>query len=231
MKPAREIVTRSPYRDVGAVHATYIQSDPIEWESPWEEAFIHLALPCPVVAHIQFQPFTLFYLDSLGKEREHTPDFLLKLHSGLRLVVEVKTTKFIKKNQEKFDKSAALMRQSDAWYYVITEKQLDLHREDRANVWRRYARVAAPASQVAAALTMVRESEAGRTVQEFIDAGIAIETLYHLLGRRVLRAGLDLETTLTTTLNFPEQGAEHERLQFDHWFDCAAWGAHVPTGT
>lgn len=231
MKPARAIVTRSPYRDVGAVHATYLQPDPIEWESPWEETFIHLALPCPVVAQIQFQPFTLTYLDSLGKERKHTPDFLVKLHSGLRLVVEIKTTKFVKQNQEKFDKSTALMRQRDAWYYVITEKQLDLHREDLANVWRRYARVAAPADQVGTALRMVRENPAGCTVRQFTDAGIAIETLYHLLGRRVLCAGLDLETTLDTTLNFPEQGAQDERLQFDHWFDCSAWGTDVPAGS
>jgi hypothetical protein len=227
VKPARKIVQRSPYRDVGAVHAAYLQPDPIEWESPWEKAFIHLALPCPVVAHIQFQPFTLTYVDSAGKERKHTPDFLIRLNGGSRLVVEVKTTKFVAQHQEKFDKSTALLWASGARYYVITEKQLDLDRCDRANVWRRYARLAAPADQVAIVLGMVRDSQAGRTVQALLNAGVATETLYHLLGRRVLFAAQDLQTTPTTTLTLSQQGPDDERLQFDHWFDCSAWGTDV----
>jgi hypothetical protein len=229
MKPARTIVHRSTPRNVGAVHATYIQPEPIEWESTWEEAFIQIALPCPVIAHIQHQPFTLTYVDESGKERKHTPDFLVRLVGGQPLVVEVKPTKFVEQNKVKFDKSAALMLQRQAWYYVITEQHLNTRRQSLANLWRRYARVPASAEEVAVALQMVRENTAGCTVSQFTERGIAIETLYHLLGRRVLCAGRDLETTPNTFLNFPEKGVTDERLQFHDWFGCASWGTDIST--
>lgn len=227
MKPARKIVQRSPHRAVGAVHAAYLQPEPIEWESHWEKAFIHLALPCPVIARIQFQPFTLTYTDGTGKARKYTPDFLVHLSGGDRLVVEVKTTKFVEKNHEKFDKSTALLRDSGIQYYVITEKQLDLHRGDRANVWRRYARLAVPTDQLDVAMSMVRDNQAGQTIQSLLDAGVAMQTLYHLLGRRVLCAAPDLHTTPTTTITLSQKELSDERLQFDHWFDCSAWGTDV----
>ncbi|WOB11401.1 TnsA endonuclease N-terminal domain-containing protein [Piscinibacter gummiphilus] len=230
MKPARAIVTRSPHRNVGVVHAPHIQGAPIDWESFRERSFIRLALTCTAIAHIQHQPFQIHYVDAEGQTRKHTPDFLVTLRSGTRVVVEIKTTPYIPEHQEKFDRSAAQMRDKGGWYYVVTEKELNTEREERAEIWRRYARAPAPADQIERALQLVRENQGGQTGAQLSAAGVSLQTMYHLLGRRVLTVGRDLLLKDTTTLNFPEK-EQDDRLQFDRWFGCAPWESDLSAGT
>jgi hypothetical protein len=230
MKPARPIITRSPHRSVGIVNAPHLQEEPIHWESLRERSFIRLALTCVAIRHIHYQPFVIDYVDNDGQSRKHTPDFLVTLRSGTRLVVEIKTTPYIAEHREKFHRSAAQMRNKGGWYYVVTEKELDTEREERAEVWRRYARAPAPADEIERALQLVRENERGQTGAQLSAADVSLQTMYHLLGRRILSVGSDLLLTDTTTLNFPEK-EQDDRLQFDRWFGCAPWGSDVSAGS
>jgi hypothetical protein len=231
MKPARTLVARSPHRNVGAVHAPWMQPAPIEWESFRERAFIRLAILCPAVAQLQHQPFEIKYSAADGEVRRHTPDFLVTLVGGMRLVIEVKMTKYVEENRAKFDGAAEKVRAEGGRYYVITERMLNAQREDRANVWRRYARGGAAPAQIDLILNRVRDHRNGCTLAELVGAGAGMGVIHHMLGRRMLIAAKDLQLTPKTRLNFPNIGEPDERVYFDSWFGCSPWGENVGTET
>jgi hypothetical protein len=224
MKPAaRVLVRRSPHRSVGAVHAPHLQADPIEWESPWENAFVHIAIGCPVVAHVTAQPFKLEYIDSLGRKRTHVPDYLVRLRSGARLVVEVKTTAYLDEHREKFDRSSEVLCSRGAWYYVVTEKQLSERLYWQLLIWRRYARAPVDATQVERALRCIRNSESGCTVADLMTEEVSLSTHYHLLGRKALAASTGREIHQDSVLTFFQCEASDERDLFDRWIGCTTW--------
>lgn len=227
MKPARVLVRRSPRQSAGAVHAPHLQVEPIEWESPWEKAFIQMAIACPVVAHIQEQPFKLHYIDAVGRERSHVPDYRVRLRCGLHLVIEVKTTKYLDGHREKFNRSSEILRARGAWYYVVTDKQLDKKLYWQLSIWRRYARAPADASEVERALHCIRNSAGGCTVAELMSEDVSLGTLYHLMGRRALAASTGREIHKDSVLNFVNCEASDERDLFDRWIGCEAWRADL----
>lgn len=231
MKPARELVTRSPHRNVGAVHAPWLQPAPIEWESFRERSFIRLAITCPVIAELQHQPFEIVYPAADGEMRRHTPDFLVTLSGGTRLVVEVKMTKYVEENRLKFDGATEKVRAEGGYYYVITERMLNAQREDRANVWRRYARGSAARDQIDLVVNRIRDEREGCTLAELVNVGARLDVIQYLLGRRMLVATKDLLLTPKTRLNFPIIGEPDERVYFDSWFGCSPWGENVGAET
>jgi hypothetical protein len=203
----------------------------IEWESPHERRFIHIALACPVIAAIQHQPFKVRYPWHDGKEHTYTPDFQVTTHSGLRFVVEIKTERFVKENTPLFDCCAPILEKAGARFYVLTEASVAKERANRATLWKRYARVPADQDQIEVAVSALRAADDfGRPLQDLMNAGVAIETLYHLLGRRIFSVGPSLETLPTAVVTFNEQGSDDERLQFENWFGCSAWRTHVSIG-
>ena len=71
--PSRRVVTRSPHRRVGHVSCPWFQEDQVDWESLFEKGFIHIALLCPGLVELRFQPFKL----ELPIGLHYTPDFPL----------------------------------------------------------------------------------------------------------------------------------------------------------
>lgn len=62
------------------------------YESALERAFFLVALTDPETADIVEQPFTLLYVDSDGRTRRYTFDYLVTTKSGRRIAVEVKNS-------------------------------------------------------------------------------------------------------------------------------------------
>jgi hypothetical protein len=230
MRPAHQVVTRSPHRSVGIVAAPWLQAMPIEHESMLEKSFIEIALACPIVQSLRHQPFKLTYqLD--GKQHTNVPDFLLRCYGGFKVVVEVKPEVFVAEQTAKFNAISALLAQRDLLYYVVTDTHINRMDVERARLWRRYARTKVNQTDIAYALAAV---PAGKEVDlnQLLKQGIQIEVLYHLLGRRQLIAVYGLSLSPSSKICQPKlEDLRDEHFFFNHWFGCAPWGADMAPGT
>ena len=229
MRPARQIVTRSPHRRVGIITASWIQPEPVEHESDLEKAFIELVLSCPALRGIRHQPFKIHY-EVLEEPHWHVPDFLLTLARDSKVVVEIKPQRFVGKHQAKFDAVAALLKQQGVAYYVVTDAHLTRSRVRTASLWRRYARGEiddASAAQVFGLLQV-----ATRSWQEVVDLGVQPAIVSHLLGRRAIHCADGLDFTPDSRLLLPsKEELSDEHVCFESWFGCLPWGAQLDTET
>jgi hypothetical protein len=220
MKPVRQIITRSPHRTVGAIHAAWFQAEPIHHESDLEAAVIKLLLLAPTVQSIKHQAVKLVYSDGT-KDRTHVPDLLLMLRDKRTAFVEVKPEKFVAEHRQKFDACAALLRCRDIQYFVCTDEHVDKVRESRANELLQLARMAAPSAQLDELVGWVR-ARGRTTVEDAISRG-GMPLIEHAVGRRLLLTDPSLELSPGNWLTTLETA--DELLCIDRWLGCAPWPA------
>lgn len=230
MKPARQVVTRSPHRTVGLINAGWVQSSSIEYESQLERHFVHLALLMPELVSIQHQPFKISYRE-FEKERTHIPDMLLALKGGRHAIVEIKPSRFVGKHKEKFDAASAVVAEKKGTYFVATEEHIDQDRYARAEYWLRYARIPMAEDICVPVMRVVMKSVGGVKYGDLLDSGISEAVILHLLGRRHLVADPDLIVGRETLLNVTKHGdVENEAVSISRWFGCLPWRAELPIG-
>jgi TnsA endonuclease N terminal len=228
MKPARQVVTRSPHRSVGLVNAGWLQQESIEWESPHEQRFIHCVLLLPNLVALKHQPFKIEYRDAAGRLHKYTPDFLVELKDGVRVVVEVKPTRFVDKYRTEFDAAASQLRDAGGQFYVLTEKQVQKDRAKRARLWLKFARQGAADADTVPVLRRVAAAPDGIPYGELRDLGFSEGAILHLLGRRYLKTNAQFELNPETRLVAIDRGdLGNERIQFDSWFDCSPWRTNM----
>lgn len=219
MKPARQVISRSPHRTVGSIHASWFQADPIHHESDLEAGIAKTLLLAPTVESIRPQAIKLTYWDG-ADERTHVPDFLVTLRDKRTAVVEGKPERFVPEHRQKFDACATLLRQRGVDYFVCTDKHADKARVARADELLQAARMAAPAEQLAELIAWVRTS--GRaTVQETLSKGYSEMLVEHAVGRRLLLTDPTLDLAPGSWLTTQETA--DELLCIEHWLGCSPW--------
>lgn len=225
MRSARQVVHRSPHRSVGTIVAPWIEGGAFEHESETEKGFLQLAVTCPVVHGIRPQPFAMD-LES-GKER-HTPDYLIQLKGGTKLVVEVKPERFIPKNETRFDRIAALLSERMLPYYVMSNCAPGNASVNEALLWRRYARSSVNDWSGEIALALSLASKSTETFESLQSHGVSRPVIYHLLGRGRLVSSTRFLLTPESRLH-PFSVEEHldERICFEHWIGCSPWRADL----
>lgn len=219
MKPARKVITTSPQRTVGAVHANWFQDGPIHHESDLEADVIKVLLMAPTVRRIQHQPVRLTYLDG-ETERKHFPDLGLTLADGTTAYVEVKPKKFVPEHLVKFNACAALLRKKDVDYFVVTDEQVGTERAWHAQAIHESAKRAAPADALTALVDWVRERRSA-SVADVLGAGFSEPLLQHAVGRRQLLTDPSLELNPGSWLT--TQDIADELLSLASWLGCTPW--------
>lgn len=219
MKPARKVITTSPQRTVGAVHANWFQDGPIHHESDLEADVIKVLLMAPTVRRIQHQPVRLTYLDG-QTERKHFPDLGLTLADGTTAYVEVKPKKFVPEHLVKFNACAALLRKKDVDYFVVTDEQVGTERAWQAQTIYDMAKRAAPADALTALVDWVRERRSA-SVADVLGAGFSEPLLQHAVGRRQLLTDPSLELNPGSWLT--TQDTADELLSLASWLGCTPW--------
>lgn len=122
----REVVTRSPYREVGVVNAPYLLNHEVHHESHLERRFIHCALSCPVVLDIRHQIEI-----ELSSGKRYTADFGLTLLDGLTVMVEVKPEIFVGKHLEKLTDAKRVSESLGQRFVLVTDEHID-----KSGLWR-----------------------------------------------------------------------------------------------
>lgn len=206
MKPARRIITTSPHRSVGAVHASWFQSDPIHHESFLEKGCIELMLLMPMATHIQHQPVKMRYQFE-GKEHSHVPDFKLTLAGGAQAIVEVKPESLLDEHRNKFDQCSAQLAQAGIDYYVCTDKKLTDAFVERAEGLRDLARRAVPADMLRELLLLVSSGD-DLKVEDALNQGFSEQVIGHAVGRRLLTVGPSLDLSPSNRLVVMDTGRD-----------------------
>lgn len=219
MKPARKVITTSPQRTVGAVHANWFQVGSIHHESDLEADVIKVLLMAPTVRLIQHQPVRLTYLDG-ETERKHFPDLGLTLADGTTAYVEVKPKKFVPEHLVKFNACAALLRKKDVDYFVVTDEQVGPERAWHAQTIYDMAKRAAPADALTALVDWVRERRSA-SVADVLGAGVSEPLLQHAVGRGLLLTDPSLELNPGSWLT--TQDTADELLSLASWLGCTPW--------
>ena len=230
MKPARQVVKPTTHRSVGIVHVGWFQPEGIVHESELEAAFVRHAVLCPATRTIHAQPFRLAWCDAEGVDRQYVPDYLVTLTDGSRVVVEVRPARFVDQDRAKFSAAAIQLAARQIGYVVITDEHVPETRQQIDRLILRAARGSVAADRIAPAVEIVAAAGIdGLSWSCAIDNAVPESDWHHLVGRRILVAdtGVELSSSsrLFLPLNWP--GArDHERLQFERWFGCQAWGAN-----
>jgi uncharacterized protein YodC (DUF2158 family) len=219
--PARDVVTRSPKRNVGMVNCGWFQSQPIEHESRQEKHFVLRAILSPSVKRIQHQPFKL----ELDRRRSYTPDFLLVFENGEQAVFEVKIAKRVKGGKERLDNIAELLMRDELLYFVVHEGQIEgKGRLERAALIRRYAKLGMPDELVSSVTTLVQRHPRGIAIATVLKrCSISRQQLFHLIALRKVCTGRMLAIDDTDLVFPPRQEMHDAARQFGDWFGCAPW--------
>lgn len=188
--PSRRVVTRSPHRRVGHVSCPWFQEDQVDWESLFEKGFIHIALLCPGLVELRFQPFKL----ELPNGLRYTPDFLLTFCDSSQLVVEVKPSEFVFAHAEKLDAAKAILRARGIRFKVCTEQEIDSSdRRSRASKILRHARSTAAKLHSDIVAEQIPQWRFPLSLAELIDrTGLSPHELCGVIGRRALFLRPDL---------------------------------------
>lgn len=231
MRPARQVISRSPSRSVGRIAAPWLEGNRfLEHESETEKSFLQLAVTCPVVRSIQAQPFKQNYMLD-GQSRTNVPDYLLTLRAGKSLVVEVKPEKFVPRYKDRFDAISLELAKSGLTYYAVTHCTPGDAAVDEATLWRRYARTVANEATCIHAMSLAT-SQGGMTFSDLLLSGVPAATIYHLLGRgRLVSSSGFALTPVTRLLPFMKEESRDERVYFEHWIGCTPWRTHLAAGT
>lgn len=129
MKPKHKVVTRSPHRTVGLIPCSWLQSEPIEYESQLEYRAIKKLILTPHVIQIKSQPFQILY----GENDcfSYTPDLLVTFEDQRTLIIEIKPFKFVEKQRAVFDSVDEILRQRRFTFCVVTEQEIDIDDSDQ----------------------------------------------------------------------------------------------------
>jgi hypothetical protein len=204
MKPARQIVKPTTRRSVGLIHASWFASDGIPHESELEAAFVRHALLCTAVMHIDAQPFRIDWVDRSVEQRSYVPDYLVTLRDRTRIVVEVKPTKFVDEDRDKFDSAAALLAKKRIGFVVITEKHVPESLQCAGRLLLRSGRGELPKERIASAVARAREGgTTGLSWSEALASGISEQDWHYLLARGLLLADTGVKLTLSSRLFQP----------------------------
>ena len=227
MKPSRKVVTRSPHRVVGLIACNWLQKLPIEYESQLEKRFIQKILLTPGVTEIIHQPFQIEYGEAL--EKKYTPDFLITLQDGTKIVVEVKPEKFIPKFADTFDAAGDILQQRNFKFCVVSELQIDIKDEPESiDLLLRYAKGSFPHSDIEAvkqfiSCTIKREI----SIKETCDStNSSIHLLFHMLGRRILRFSNEISTSINTLILGNSEGESDDNVFIPNWLNNTQWTAN-----
>jgi len=231
MKPARQVVKPTTHRSVGIVHVGWFQPEGIVHESELEAAFVRHAVLCPATRTIHAQPFRLAWCDTEGTDREYVPDYLVTLTDGSRIVVEVRPARFVNQDRAKFSAAAASLAAKRIGYTVVTDEHLSAARQQIDRLILRAARGNVMADRIAPALALVgAKGVDGLLWSRALASEVPEPDWHHLIGRRVLVADTGIELSPSSRLFLPLNWPgvrDHERLQFERWFGCQAWGPNT----
>ncbi|GGC83595.1 TnsA endonuclease N-terminal domain-containing protein [Undibacterium terreum] len=233
MKPKRKVVTRSPHRTVGLVACTWLQPEPVEYESQLERRFVQRMLLTPGVSRIVDQPFKIAYGDNC--EKSYTPDFLITLSSGQKFVVEVKPEKFVAKFADMFDQIIPILREKDLPFLVVTDQMIDVgDLPETIELLLRYARSSVSSEIFDRVKKSFNTSEPQSISQLVRSAEVNLAVVFHFLGRRLLTFLNDISLSPDTLINPYFLKEDHENVCIPSWLNAAAWNPdariHQATG-
>ncbi|WP_332751204.1 TnsA endonuclease N-terminal domain-containing protein [Hydrogenophaga sp.] len=220
MKPARTVVNRSPHRSVGLAVGTRLQSALTDHESGPEKSFVVVAGVCMGVKCIEPQPFKLQWTDAEGKLRSYVPDYRVTFIDGTQMTFEVKPTKFVAKNELRFDQASRQLARAHQSFVVVTEHHLTDARVEMAQLWRRYRSSELPKDFVELATRMVND---GTTWADACASEVPLHVWFGLLGRRqfsIESADLRSDTRLLNAHEFKEHDPQ---VHIQRWFGCSPW--------
>lgn len=219
----RQIVTRSPVRQVGVVNPSWILDHAVEHESDLERRFILVALACPESVDINHQPFTIELNLGDGVISRYTPDFLIKLADGDQVVVEVKPEVFVKKNQAKFAAAKRHLQLEGLKFLVITDQSIDRNGlSSRAMLLMRYGRMYIDPEQVRECKRLI-ETQAAESVEvrKLLNMGVAEQTIWKMVAEHRLRVPAGLNINLHESVAMNDQ-FENCYVRFLEWFSLSA---------
>lgn len=224
MPAARQVVTRSPKRNVGFINCPWFQDRPIEHESRLEKHFVLRAMLYPSVQRIQHQPFTL---DLAEHGHRYSPDFLLSFDTGESLVVEVKRSERIKQLIDRFDEVSHLCAQKGLSFCVVHEKQIEPDRiAQRSALVRRYAMQRCAPELVAKTQAYLGRYPDGQTIGELKKAiPITQEEVLALVARRQVFINKEVRIHDDGRVFAVKKEISNAAIQFGSWFGCAPWRA------
>lgn len=220
-KPAREIVSRSPTRSVGAVNAPWAQPSPVEHESDNERDYVVAALLCPWLSLMVHQPCTA----QLGT-KEYTPDFGQKFLDGTVAIAEVKMAHRVKENRTLFNDAASQFRAKGHEFYVVHDGQSTAEgRAERAEIVQKYGMHVVSSEKRKAIKEMVLAAGAkGLAFGQVMEKCKASRwDLLHLVCIRVISLDRYLHMSdddhIYPNPKMPRNCAKH----FGEWFGCSPW--------
>lgn len=225
MEPStRRVVTRSPGRTVRILNLRGLLSAPLECESSLERDFAIRAALHPAVVNITAQPFRL----RLG-EKTYTPDFLVELEPGKRMVVEVKTRRKIPQYQPLFDAASEDLQRHDMHLLVADEHAIragGTHR--RAAHILRFLKAAFAFADCERALVVAAAHPAGLSIEQLIqEARVGKPLVLYLIAHRRLHIDADLpnhDAAHVRCVTPIQENRQHEH-HFAQWFGLTPWTA------
>jgi len=217
----RKVVTRSPARTVRIINLRGVLPAPVEAESSLERDFILRAALNPFVTAIVHQPFRL----RLERDRTYTPDFLVTLTTGERVVVEVKPRRKVETYKLLLDDAAAHLRARGYEFMVADDIAIRKERAHaRAARILRYAKTVFGQADCGRALHAASQKPHGIPIGTLRrQARIARETVLHLISLKHLSTGRHLMLDDAAIVFVPTQQEIHGAVQFASWFDAALW--------
>ncbi len=243
-KPARAVIRRSPHRDVGVITVPWLQEESIEWESQLERRGAFACIAFFGTVKILHQPFHIPLKARDGKsEARYTPDFLVELIDGTKIVIEVKPRRFVEENESLFNEASGWLGQNGIVFAVLTDQELDhpgwRHVEPMLLQYARWDIDAESRARIFARLV----DAGGRLLFRDLWDGINVKTkipALHMLGRREIlcdpRCWREDDTEIKLPANKcqhkfqPEKSHENEAdaayLFFD-WLGVAPWDEHA----
>ena len=216
---AREIVSRSPYKEVGLINAPWLLNHSVEHESWLEKRFICTALACPVVADIYHQPETLEIELDDGSVHTYTPDCLVRLRDATKVICEVKPLAFMKEHAATHAAAAGVVHARGDHFMVVNDRQIDHNsRSARAILLMRFGRMGfAPQQVEECKRVLVTELGGSAQVRDLIKRGFSESMVWHMVASHALRTseGLNLSAVETVQINQP---MENCLVFFQRWF-------------
>jgi hypothetical protein len=219
VKPSsRKVVTRYAPRTTRVVILPKLFSEPIECESSLERDFVFLAALCHGVTSIRHQPFEL----ALGDKR-YTPDFLVQLDGGDRVIVEIKVDRKLEEYRALFNEAAKHLASHGYQFMVATEATLRAEkRHQRSALLLRYVKTSF-GSDCDRAVSTLQLHPSGLplgTLQRKADVGR--EVIFHLVAMR--QASLSNRLVLDdSALVQPKPKEAANAIRFASWIGCSLW--------
>ena len=218
----REVVTRSPHREVGVVNAGWLLDHSVHHESSLERRFIMVALSCPVVRDIHHQPCEIDLTLAPDETCRYTPDFLVSLMDGTEVIVEVKPEKFVPAHARKLDAARAAFNLKGIEFETYTDKVIDAHGlSARAILLMRFGRMTFSLEQAMKCKAELQSRcEGSASVRDLVATGVNEDHIWNLVATHELRvpAGLNLSDEEIVSIN-QHQGDCH--VYFRQWFGVA----------